>query len=105
MLSGTKINQAWKTVEVTKKQISKLKDVFEHALGKKAKRQQPDYVYTAFECFAQHKTSIYLHLGNMSDYDQEIALEFDIMETKIWIDTRIEGDFSSNTIRPELLIE
>ena len=110
MLSGSRI---LRTVKVTHDQVSTLKSVIDHALGKEIMTTHHDYIYSAFHCFVQHKTEIYLNYQNMRTYNGEM-LDV-VMHPMEWNEgdtshshlsrakqKREEGDFT-NLFRSELL--
>ena len=101
MLSGAAISLG--SVEVTEEMVSKLASLFDYCLKKKTTTQHPKYVYSAFNCFKQHKTHIQLDLlYAYYKYDKEMRdLIMHSME-KARNKKREEGDFS-NLFRAELL--
>ena len=99
MLSGASID--W-TAEVSQEMVSKLASLFDYCLKKKTTTKHPKYVYSAFNCFKQHKTHIQLNLTYASGYNKEMRdLIMHSME-EATNKKREEGDFS-NLFRAELL--
>ena len=93
---------------VTASEVSKLKNLF--ASKWTEKREYPEYVYSTFECFVQHKVHIRLNFLHLERYVKEmrnlLLHSMDKSNTnlsqKYVIKRRKEGDFD-NLFRPELL--